>query len=69
MERISTLLDEGKRTGEFDASIPTPVMLLAFSNIFTPRPTSKLIPGIETLNEEVMGHLITIYFKGITAKK
>src|SRR5690348_14313249 len=26
MERIGTLLDEGKRTGVFDATIPTPVM-------------------------------------------
>jgi TetR/AcrR family transcriptional regulator, fatty acid metabolism regulator protein len=66
MERIGTLLDEGKRTGVFDATIPTPVMLLAFSNIFSPRPTNKLIPGIETVNEEIMEYLIRIYFSGIT---
>ncbi len=68
MERIGTLLDEGKRTGVFDATIPTPVMLLAFSNVFSPRPTSKLIPGIETVNEEIMEYLIRIYFSGITEK-
>jgi len=68
MERISTLLDEGKRTGEFDTTIPTPVMLLAFANIFSPRPTNKFIPGIETINEEIMESLIRIYFAGIRAK-
>lgn len=68
IQRISALLEEGKQQGEFDPSLSTPVMTLAFANMFSPRPTNKFILNEDTLSQETIDQLERIYFAGIKAK-
>jgi TetR/AcrR family transcriptional regulator, fatty acid metabolism regulator protein len=66
--RISALLEEGKATGEFDASIPTNVMLSAFFSLLSPRSYERLLAGEAHMSpDELVMYLARIYFKGIAA--
>ena len=66
--RISTLLEEGKATGEFDPSIPTNVMLSAFFSLLSPRSYERLLAGGAHMSpDELVMYLARIYFKGIAA--
>jgi AcrR family transcriptional regulator len=64
---VTTLLDEGKAAGEFDASIPTTVMLSTFFSLLSPQAYKRLIVEQQMSPEELMSHLGRIYFKGIAA--
>jgi TetR/AcrR family fatty acid metabolism transcriptional regulator len=63
--RVRLLLEEGKRGGEFDATIPTEVMLTAFFNLLSPR--VRLMRGEQMPTEDLMNHLARIYFRGVAA--
>jgi TetR/AcrR family transcriptional regulator, fatty acid metabolism regulator protein len=64
-DRVTTLIEEGKASGEFDASIPTPVMVSAFFNLLSPRAYERLWTEEKMLPEEVVKQLGRIYFSGI----
>lgn len=63
--RVRLLLEEGKRGGEFDTTIPTEVMLTAFFNLLSPR--VRLMRGEQMPTEDLMNHLARIYFRGVAA--
>jgi TetR/AcrR family transcriptional regulator, fatty acid metabolism regulator protein len=65
--RVTSLLEEGKVAGEFDAALPTPIMLSAFFSLLSPRSFERLMVEGQMSAEEVASHLGRIYFKGITA--
>jgi TetR/AcrR family fatty acid metabolism transcriptional regulator len=65
--RIASVLDEGKATGEFDKTLPTAIMLSAFTGLLTPRSYERLIVEEQMTAEEVARGLGRIYFKGIAA--
>jgi TetR/AcrR family transcriptional regulator, fatty acid metabolism regulator protein len=65
--RISSLLDEGKANGEFDATIPTPVMLSTFLSLLSPRSYERLITEGKMSSDELIKHLSRLYFKSIAA--
>lgn len=67
--RITALLEEGKAAGEFDASIPTNVMLSAFFSLLSPRSYERLLVEAHMSPDELVMHLARIYFKGIAAIK
>jgi AcrR family transcriptional regulator len=71
MERVSTqisaLLEEGKAVGEFDSTIPTPVMLTAFFSLLSLRGYKRLVVDGQMSPEELVTYLERIYFKGIAA--
>jgi Transcriptional regulator len=67
MIHISNLLDEGKKNGEFDTSLPTESMLLALINMFSFKAMNKLITDDAIKNEEMIAYLEHIYFNGIKA--
>jgi len=64
---ITTLLEEGKATGEFDTAIPTPVMLSTFFSLLSPQGYKHLVVDEQMPSEELVTHLSRLYFKGIAA--
>lgn len=65
--RIATLLEEGKASGEFDPSLPMPVLLGTFFNLLSPWGYERLVLGEQVAPEELVKHLAHIYFEGISA--
>ncbi|MEO7019677.1 MAG: TetR/AcrR family transcriptional regulator [Ktedonobacteraceae bacterium] len=65
---LSALLEQGKTAGEFDTSIPTPIMLSAFFGLLSPR-SYKHLMAYEQIGQmerdELVSHLGRLYFKGI----
>lgn len=64
-ERITSLLEEGKAAGEFDTTLPTPVMVSAFFSLLSPKSYERLIVDGQMTAEEVAKNLGRIYFNGI----
>ena len=71
MESITTLLDEGKANGEFDATLPTAAMLSIFFGIFfsvlSPRTYASVMRDKSLTLDEFMQCVENIYFRGISA--
>jgi TetR/AcrR family fatty acid metabolism transcriptional regulator len=67
MRRLTALLDEGKAAGEFDPSIPTPLMLTLLWSLLTPHGMQRLaneqIPA-----SEITRHVCRFFFKGVAAE-
>ncbi|GCE11921.1 TetR/AcrR family transcriptional regulator [Tengunoibacter tsumagoiensis] len=67
-EKISVILEEGKASGEFDASIPTGIMVSSFVSLLSPQKFERLIT-VEQLPPDVLVYYISrIFFKGIVIK-
>ena len=69
VSRIQQLLEEGKATGEFDASIPTKVMVLSFFSMFSPKVYDRMLLGDDISREEVINYLWRIYVNGIASSE
>lgn len=65
---IASVLEEGKSAGEFDKTLPTAVMLSAFTSLLSPRSYERLMVEEQMTAEEVVNHLGRFYFKGIAAE-
>lgn len=65
--RVGALLDEGKRTGVFDQSLPTPVMLNIFFSTLSPLAFKRLVIDGGMSPDEVVRYVERLYFKGIAA--
>ena len=65
--RVASLLEEGKASGEFDATLATPVMLNAFFSLLSPKSYERLIVDDQLPPGELVKQLGRIYFKGIAA--
>ena len=65
---VTTLLEEGKAAGEFDTSLPTQVMLLAFFGLFSPKTPGRLMPEDMPSPEEFVTYMGRIFFDGVGAK-
>ena len=65
--RLNSLLEEGKAAGEFDSSLPTPIMLSAFYSLLSPKNYDRLMAEGQMSGDEVAKNLKRIYFKGISA--
>lgn len=63
---VRTLLEAGKTTGEFDASVPTDVMLSAFLSLLSPLVYQRLLADKQMSPETLAEYLGRIYFRGIT---
>lgn len=64
---ITSLLEEGKASGEFDANLATSVMLSAFFCLLSPKSYERLIIDDQLPPGELANQLGRIYFKGIAA--
>ncbi|HVB59918.1 MAG TPA: TetR/AcrR family transcriptional regulator [Ktedonobacteraceae bacterium] len=68
-DRVAALLDEGKAAGEFDSTIPTPVMRNTFFSLLTPKSYDRLVAEDQIAPAELVKHLSRLYFKGIAARE
>ncbi|SRR5579883_945889 len=67
VKRVRVLLEEGKACGEFDATIPTDVMVSTFLNLLLPRSYSQFIREEDVSTDELVSYVSRIYFKGVAA--
>ena len=65
-QRISSLLEEGKRAGEFDPVLPTSVMVSALFSLLSPKSYERLVVEGKMTGDELAKWIGRIYFKGIT---
>jgi len=66
-ERVSQVFDEGKALGEFDATIPTPVLVSLFWSLASPRTYERLVEQEQMPLDEMVNHLSRFFFKGLAA--
>ncbi len=64
---IASILEDGKAAGEFDKTMPTPVMISAFFSLLSPRSFGRLNADNQMPVSEFVKHLGRFYFKGIAA--
>ncbi len=62
LERIAALLEEGKRSGELDAAVPTPVMAATFVTLMSPGGYEQLLTGGLVSPAELVGYVGRIFF-------
>jgi AcrR family transcriptional regulator len=67
VSRIKQLLEDGKAAGEFDASIPTKVMVLSFFSMFSPKVYDRMLLGDDISREDTINYLWRIYVNGIAS--
>jgi TetR/AcrR family fatty acid metabolism transcriptional regulator len=67
--KIGLLLEEGKANGEFDATIPTAVLLSSFFQLLSPHSYERLITHDGLPPAELGHYLAQIYFCGIAVDK
>lgn len=64
---IASILEDGKAVGEFDKTMPTPIMISAFFSLLSPRSFERLNVNNQMLVSDFVKHLGRFYFKGIAA--
>jgi TetR/AcrR family fatty acid metabolism transcriptional regulator len=64
---IASILEDGKAAGEFDKTMPTPVMISAFFSLLSPRSFEHLNVNDQMPVSDFVKHLGRFYFKGIAA--
>ena len=64
---ITSILEDGKAAGEFDETMPTPVMISAFFSLLSPRSFEHLNVNDQMPVSDFVKHLGRFYFKGIAA--
>ncbi len=63
--RLTEILEEGKAAGEFDPTMPTPIMINLLLGLLTPHRWERPIEG-KMSSAEVASHISRFFFKGIT---
>jgi TetR/AcrR family fatty acid metabolism transcriptional regulator len=65
---VASLLDEGKKAGEFTTEIPTPILVGSFFSLLSPLHYQRLRDEEHFSSEELVRSIIHIYFNGIMAE-
>ena len=63
-ERIAALLDEGKRMGELDPAIPTPVLVATFAGLLSSPGFAQLLANGQYAPADLVAHISRIFFTG-----
>jgi AcrR family transcriptional regulator len=66
-ECIGALLDEGKRAGELDTAVPTPVMVAMFFGLLSPRGFAHLMVSGQCSPSELVAYVGRMFFAGFAA--
>ncbi|GCF10477.1 TetR/AcrR family transcriptional regulator [Dictyobacter arantiisoli] len=64
--RVTELFEVGKQAGEFNAAIPTSVMVYSFLCMISPQAYENAFLNSELSQTELISYLQKIYFNGIT---
>ncbi|MFD3163223.1 TetR/AcrR family transcriptional regulator [Herpetosiphon sp. NSE202] len=62
--RLSSLFDEGKASGELNAQIPTPIMVATFIGLLSLRGYEQLIASNQFSPADLIPHISQIFFRG-----
>ncbi|HET8632106.1 MAG TPA: TetR/AcrR family transcriptional regulator [Thermomicrobiales bacterium] len=65
--RVAAVIDEGKRRGEFDPQLPTPLVVALLWSLLSPRGYQQLTARDGMAPEEVVRHLRRYFLKAIAA--
>jgi AcrR family transcriptional regulator len=65
MRRIGEVLEEGKAAGEFDPTLPTPIMLSILNGLFASQRLQRTLPGEHLPAEVVAKYVSRFFFKGV----
>jgi len=68
-EGVSRVLDEGKASGDFDPSLPTPIMLGVFLTFLSPHYFANLIVRDGMAQDQVASYLTRCLFRAIAAPR
>jgi AcrR family transcriptional regulator len=66
--RLASLLDEGKAAGQFEAAIPTPVMMCMFTSLLAPHSYRRLVMRSGMAPADAIAYMSKCFFKGIAAE-
>ena len=66
-ERIAALFEEGKRTGELDPTVPTPIMVATFGSLLSPHRYAQLLTSDQFSTAELVMHVSHLFFRGLLA--
>jgi AcrR family transcriptional regulator len=69
MERIAALLEEGKRTGELDSTVPTPIMVATFATLLTPSGYEQLLTSGQVSPAELVTYVSRTFFPSSAASR
>ncbi len=62
LERIAALIEEGKRAGELDAAVPTPVMVATFVTLVSPGGYEPLLTSGQVAPAELAAYVSRSFF-------
>ncbi len=65
---VASLLDEGKKAGEFTTAIPTPILVSSFFSLLSPLNYQRLRDEEHFSSEDLVQAVMHIYFNGIMAE-
>jgi TetR/AcrR family fatty acid metabolism transcriptional regulator len=66
-QRVTQAFDDGKSHGEFDVTIPTPLLVSMFWSLLSPHTYERVIEQEQMSIEEMVSHLSRFFFKGLAA--
>jgi TetR/AcrR family transcriptional regulator, fatty acid metabolism regulator protein len=66
-ERIAALLEGGKRTGELDPAVPTPIMVATFIGLLSLRGYEQLLTSGQCSPAELVAYVSRLFFPTIPA--
>src|SRR5438552_2325230 len=64
MERIAALFEEGKRTGELDTTVPTPIMVATFVALLSAHDYQQLLTRSQVSPADLVASVSHILFQG-----
>ncbi len=66
-EHITALFEEGKRTGELDPAVPTPIMVATFIALLSPQSYEQLLTSGQFSPTELVSSVSRFFFQGSLA--
>lgn len=63
--RLSEVIEAGKASGEFDPTLPTPLVLSVFMTLLSPHTSRRLVEREGMSQAEVVADLSRFFFKGL----
>jgi len=69
MRRIGEVLEEGKAVGEFDPTMPTPIMLSILNGLFASQRLQRMLPGEHLPADVVVKYVSRFFFKGVAPER
>ncbi len=67
IQRLATVVDEGKARGEFDPTLPTPLIVRLLMSLLAPHADGPLMETAQLTEEQITEYLTRFFFKGIAA--